>query len=156
MLFVRTLLLWIIVIINTSHLRASGKFRVIMKFIQDDLVVIMRVQIILNWLIDLFLLLEYFLTEKNGTCLESNGTPVDDLDTCREAANNVTTNVPTIEKEDLADWPKGCYLVSSGTVYFNSHSSGSSNELVNEICKSKGTEKYNVFISSHLYKEMLI
>ena len=70
--------------------------------------------------------------------MESNGSPVDDLNTCREAVNIVITNVSTVETQDVADWPKGCYLIGSDTVYFNSHSSGSKDERFSEICKSKG------------------
>ena len=96
-----------------------------------------------NLLIVASLCLELFLTAKNGSCLESNGTAVDDLNACKKAVNIVKQNKPTAKffaVEDLAQWPKGCYLAYPSSVYFNNHSSGSSNEYAQQICKVKGKE----------------
>ena len=93
-----------------------------------------------------FLCLEHFLTEKNRTCLESNGTVVDNLNACKKAVNIVKKNEPTakfVAVEDLAQWPKGCYLAYPSSVYFNNHSSGSNNEYAQQICNVKGKELYH-------------
>ena len=90
-------------------------------------------------------MLGYFLTEKNKTCLESTGTLVDDLETCRTAVDFVKKNISTarfVDEEDDGRWPKGCYLANPDTVYFNNHLSGSSNEGARQICYLKGIAQY--------------
>ena len=85
------------------------------------------------------------MSAKNGSCLESNGAAVDDLNLCKKAVNIVKQNEPTakfVAAEDLAQCPKGCYLAYSSSVYFNNHSSGSSNEYAQQICNVKGNESY--------------
>ena len=86
-------------------------------------------------MIDRFLDLRFFLTERNGTCSDNNIMLVDDLYTCKEAANEIS-DVQFQNEENTANRPKGCYFqTTTRWVNFNNHSSGSRTENTQQICK---------------------
>ena len=75
---------------------------------------------------------------------------VDDLTTCKEAAEVLGHRFKFSEEE--AGWPKGCYAVAVGSrnVYFNQHIDGSKNYLARQICESIGKGSHSFLTSMHL------
>ena len=93
----------------------------------------------------------FFLTAKNKLCLETGEIAVDDLKTCMIAADKLDKKFEATENYD--NMPKGCFCTLDiegkewklGTVgkpewkvFFNRHSTGSSNKMAHQICKSTG------------------
>ena len=87
---------------------------------------------------------QYFLTYKNKLCA---GNGVDDLEKCKESLSQIKKAIPHArgawfkDTEDASDWPKGCYLFTSGSVnevYFNEHATGSSHSDARHICEVQG------------------
>ena len=98
-------------------------------------------------MIDRFLDLRFFLTERNGTCSDNNIMLVDDLHTCKEAAAEIS-DVQFQNEENTANRPKGCYLhTPTGWVIFNNHSSGSRMENARQICKRSNVIVLLILIS---------
>ena len=82
------------------------------------------------------LVVEYVLSAHGKLCSENGDFAVDDLTTCKEASEELRKSFK--ETEDLADWPKGCYLFKNGGVFFNHHVHGSKNPNARQICEPKG------------------
>ena len=58
---------------------------------------------------------------------------MDDINQCKEAAKHLSQNFKIMEEK--ADWPKGCHFAEQ--IYFNPHSTGSSNNNSRQICRRK-------------------
>ena len=84
-----------------------------------------------------FLVIRYVLTANDRLCSETGDVVVDDIETCKEAAHELNKS---FTERELAqkNWPTGCFLFLSESVYFNQHSTGSSNNRASQICKPKG------------------
>ena len=77
---------------------------------------------------------------------DHDDTAVDNLSTCKEAAEELKLNFT--RAENIGNYPKGCYV--AGDVFFNQHSTGSRQSNARQICKAIGKEKENSFTSHHL------
>ena len=95
-----------------------------------------------SWSFDLirnrnFLVIRYVPTANDRLCSETGDIVVDDIETCKKAAQELNKS---FTERELAqkNWPKGCFLFLSESVYFNQHSTGSSNNRASQICKPKG------------------
>ena len=86
-------------------------------------------------------LLELVLTAENQLCSTTQDFTVDGLEECKSAAimiQNQAVDALFIKKENAADWPKGCYMdTEEDGVYFNLHSTGSSNPSARQMCKTR-------------------
>ena len=84
----------------------------------------------------------YFLTATNELCAEHDDIAVDNLSTCKEAAEELKLNF--LRAENIGSYPKGCYEAISlskrlaGNVFFNQHSTGSRQSNARQICKAIG------------------
>ena len=78
-------------------------------------------------------MVEYFLATNGKLCTEPGDIAVEDLTTCKEAAEKLSHPLP--ETENVANWPKGCYLFKNGRVWFNEHTHGSQQNSTRQICK---------------------
>ena len=64
-----------------------------------------------------------------------------DLSTGQECSDAVKYAISFNEKAHFnrkiygAEYPKGCYILDAGAMYFNSHSSGKNNTKAHNICK---------------------
>ena len=92
-------------------------------------------------------LLIFFSELEFVLCSETQNMAVTDLDTCKNAVVDIKKSVPEANfygEETESTYPKGCYMIESsdnknGNVFYNKHSSGSSNEYARKIClKWKG------------------
>ena len=41
-------------------------------------------------------------------------------------------------EENTSLWPKGCYVVTNGNVYWNNHKTGSPNAMASQVCIQQG------------------
>ena len=80
------------------------------------------------------LVTQYFLTATNELCAEHDDIAVDNLSTCKEAAEEM--KLKFLRAENIGNYPKGCYL--AGNVFFNQHSTGSRQSNARQICKAIG------------------
>ena len=83
----------------------------------------------------------YFLTATNELCAEHDDIAVDNLSTCKEAAEELKLNF--LRAENIGNYPKGCYESkglrrAAGNVFFNQHSTGSRQSNARQICKAIG------------------
>ena len=82
---------------------------------------------------------EYLLTDNNGLCDEITDFAVDVEADCKAAAQEIKKELPNayfVKNENVADWPKGCYLHAfDDGVYFNEHSTESSHVNSRQFCK---------------------
>ena len=83
----------------------------------------------------LFIETKYFQTAVDKLCSEYRKIVVGDINTCKEAAQELDKKFGGTTKE--ADWPKGCYAYFDD-IYFNQHSAGSSNNGARQICHFLG------------------
>ena len=90
----------------------------------------------------------YVLTANDRLCSETGDIVVDDIETCKKAAQELNKS---FTERELAqkNWPKGCFLFLSESVYFNQHSTGSSNNRASQICKPKGMGLHSFLISMY-------
>ena len=77
-----------------------------------------------------------FLSEEDKRCSNLNAQAISDASECRAASKKLKNVVPGlnfagVETSDY--WLKGCYVHSSGDVYFNNHPTGGDNEA-SQIC----------------------
>ena len=80
---------------------------------------------------------KHILTSEDRLCSHNGDIAVDDLKTCKEAADELGKPFKITEDKDKPDeMPNGCYL--SGEVYFNQNASGSSNYNARQICQPRG------------------
>ena len=86
----------------------------------------------------LFIETKYFQTAVDKLCSEYRKITVDDIKTCKEAAQELEKKFGGTAKED--NWPKGCYAYFDD-IYFNQHSAGSSNNRARQICGFLGKRK---------------
>ena len=90
-------------------------------------------------------LAEYFILNKNQLCNEVDANLVTDLNLCKAAVENIKHYMPDIDfGHQSSSWkyPKGCYLYTDNTVYFNPHERGRKSSNARQICiKSNG--KFN-------------
>ena len=93
-------------------------------------------------------MVEYFLATNGKLCTEPGDIAVEDLTTCKEAAEKLGLQFKGTENR--ADWPKGCYKY--GSIRFNQHRYGSFRYGGNQICKGfgKGMSLRSVLTSMHL------
>ena len=71
---------------------------------------------------------------------------MDTLEKCTEAVDKIKNEIPNAQfggSDTSSDLPKGCFLlVADGSfkdiVFFNEHSTGSSNIYARHICEEKG------------------
>ena len=82
----------------------------------------------------LFLGIGYFVTAAGKLCSYYGLASVDDAQTCRVAAKELSMVFKSTENQRY--WPKGCYY--SSAVFFNHHSIGSWNIGAHQICEIKG------------------
>ena len=84
------------------------------------------------------LLLRYFAIEINGLCSDTENTPVNDLETCKKAVDQIKKTFPSTyfkNRVNRANW--GCYLYFNNGSYlmnFNRHVTGSTNRKSRQIC----------------------
>ena len=98
------------------------------------------IPIINDHLIDLrFIFLEYHLIKKNQLCIDDGKAPIIEESDCRKAATSLKGNFQ--RKETESAYPKGCYSINNGDVYFNIHPTGKRQEDSAPICQSKGMYK---------------
>jgi len=79
----------------------------------------------------------YFITEATGLCSDTGHMAVDDIDTCKEAAEELKRKFGGVE--DSAIRLNGCH-VHDNDVFFNQKSTGYGSWLASQICKPKGCE----------------
>ena len=77
----------------------------------------------------------YFITEATGLCSDTGHMAVDDIDTCKEAAEELKRKFGGVE--DSAIRLNGCH-VHDNDVFFNQKSTGYGSWLASQICKPKG------------------
>ena len=95
----------------------------------------------------MFLIIAFSLTEKNELCAEK--TAVDTLEKCGDAVYYIRSEVPNAKQPiNIASsinrprLPKGCFLhVPTNQVYFNKHSTGSSDKDSRQICEKTAGRK---------------
>ena len=92
----------------------------------------------------LFLGPTYFLSDYFHSCSETGDIAVEDLTTCKEAAEKLGLQFKGTENR--ADWPKGCYKY--GSIRFNQHRYGSFRYGGNQICKGMSLRSF--LTSMHL------
>ena len=89
---------------------------------------------------NIILLLGYFATEINGLCSDTEDTPVNDLETCKKAVDQIKkTFFDTYFKNRInrGNWSKGCHSYFRDGSYFmnfNRHETGSTNKKSRQIC----------------------
>ena len=82
----------------------------------------------------------YILTAKGKLCSENDDIAVNDIIHCLEAAGTLEKSAyiktdskdTSLYPEDDAEYPKGCNFRTD--IYFNQHSTGSSNNNARQIC----------------------
>ena len=90
--------------------------------------------------------LGYFATEINGFCSETEDIPVNDLETCKKAVDQIKkTFFDTYFKNRInrGNWPKGCHSYFRDGSYFmnfNRHATGSTNKISRQICLPQNKE----------------
>ena len=95
---------------------------------------------------NIILLLGYFATEINGLCSDTEDTPVNDLETCKKAVDQIKkTFFDTYFKNRInrGNWPKGCHsYIRDGSYFmnFNRHATGSTNKISRQICLPQNKE----------------
>ena len=91
----------------------------------------------------------YFLSEIRRLCSETGDIAVEDLKTCKEAAEKLGFQFMKIH--NTADWPTGCFKY--GGIRFNQHRYGSFRYGGNQICKGfgKGMSLRSFLTSMHLF-----
>ena len=95
---------------------------------------------------NIVLLLGYFATEINGLCSDTEDTPVNDLETCKKAVDQIKKTFPSTyfkNRVNRANW--GCYLyINNGSYFmnFNRHATGSTNRKSRQICFLRDEEQY--------------
>ena len=83
--------------------------------------------------------LEYYLIKKNQLCIDDGKAPIIEESDCRKAATSLKGNFQ--RKETESAYPKGCYSINNGDVYFNIHPTGKNQKDSAPICQSKGMYK---------------
>ena len=76
---------------------------------------------------------------KNHLCIDDGKAPIIEESNCRKAAASL--KLTFVRKETESAYPKGCYSINGGDVYFNTHPTGKQNEHSAPICQSKGKYK---------------
>ena len=80
------------------------------------------------------------MTQKGFLCSGSPGKKsIDTLEDCQDAVSFVQAILPNTEdsvtEEEVYLWPKGCYILpGDNIIYFNTASTGSSDDTAREIC----------------------
>ena len=76
----------------------------------------------------------YIVIEKNRLCGDDGKVSVDEND-CRRAALDMKLEM---YPGTISDFPRGCYIGKSNTVFFNQHSAGSREQNSAPICVHAG------------------
>ena len=79
---------------------------------------------------------EYHLIKKNQLCIDDGKAPIIEESECRKAATSLKGNFK--RKETESAYPKGCYSINGGNVYFNIHPTGKAQKQSSPLCQSKG------------------
>ena len=80
---------------------------------------------------------EDFVLVGNGTlCFESGFQRIEDLNSCKSAAEYYGKAFGEYETAD--NYPKGCYIERNDHVYFNNHEIGRNISFATPICYRKG------------------
>ena len=77
----------------------------------------------------------YFLSAKGTLCTDDGNIPVDDIETCQVAIEELNESFEGLE--NYASWKKGCYLYGS-YAYFHRNLTGHRKGSTRQICKSTG------------------
>ena len=92
-------------------------------------------------LVDLrFIFLGYHFIKKNRLCIDDGKAPIIEESECRKAAALLKGTFK--RKETESAYPKGCYSINGGAVFFNIHPTGTPQKQSAPICQSKGA--YNI------------
>ena len=84
--------------------------------------------------------LEYHFIKKNQLCIDDGKAPIIEESECRKAAASLKGTFK--RKETESAYPKGCYSINGGAVFFNIHPTGKTHKQSSPICQSKGA--YNL------------
>ena len=84
------------------------------------------------------------LTELGGTCSDAGKLLLGHEKECRGVAELIGADkFEIIKGSGIASFPRGCYLHTNKTVYWNPHETGEKNDLAQAICSTHGS--YIVF-----------
>ena len=73
-------------------------------------------------------------------CIDDGKAPIIEESECRKAAASLKGTFK--RKETESAYPKGCYSINGGAVFFNIHPTGKTHKQSSPICQSKGA--YNL------------
>ena len=115
--------------------RVKGKMDHLFEPHDSSIINIQKYMIVYQYIDFGFLGSRYFQTYCHGLCSDNGNDVVDDIETCKEAAEELNLNF--VRSKNDNNWPGGC-TVEGRDVYFNEHSTGNLKTNVNQICKPKG------------------
>ena len=83
----------------------------------------------------------YDLSKANGLCSDEGATTILTADECRSAISKIPKipNFPNSKIQFMSiqvqsKYPKGCYLLVNGRVFWNNHETGSPNANAHQVC----------------------
>ena len=80
---------------------------------------------------------EFVHTDNGVTCSDSGFRDLSTAQECSDAVNYATSfNTKAVYRTTVSttNRPKGCYILGSGYMYFNTHPDGGRSSSVNSIC----------------------